>query len=101
LTQISYKHLLPGDRDLAEKCKDFAQKNIKTIANLTAQKFTKEGYVTLLKACHMCGFINAAHWNDGDCPSPDGTNFSDSTFLTDKELTQFSYSLFELMGGKL
>ena len=101
MEEKEYKHLLPGDRKLSDRCKDFSQKNIPTIANLTKMNFKKGGFKQILKACHMCGYIYAAHWHDGDCPSESGNIFSDSTFLEDKELSKYSYSLFELMKEKL
>ena len=102
---VNYKLILPGDRKLKIKCKDFAKKNMKHIATLAS--FQKKGYSLgskikeILEVCHMCGMINGEHWHDNECRSSDGSNFSDSTFAKDKELTQFSFSLFELMGGKL
>lgn len=98
-----YKHLLPGDRTLSERCKDFAKQNMETLTDIVATQnnFSRSALKELLKVCHMCGYINAAHWHDDECPGPNGSAFSESMFTLDKDLTEFSKSLFELLGGKL
>lgn len=103
---VDYKLILPGDRELKIRCEDFARKNMKYIAKIASfprQKILNRNAnrKELLEVCHMCGMINGEHWHDDECPSPIGSNFSDSTFVKDEDLTQFSYSLFQLMGGEL
>lgn len=99
---VDYKLILPGDRELKIKCKDFAKRNIKHIAFLAgSQRYNKSFYKKILAVCHMCGMINGEHWHNDECPGPYGTNLSDGMFSRDEDLTQFSYSLFEFMGGEL
>jgi len=97
------KHLLPGNRQLAEKCKNFTKQNIKSLTNIVViqKDFSRQGLKEILKACHMCGYINGEHWHNNECPGPDGSALSEGMFVIDEELTQFSESLFEFLGGKL
>jgi RNA polymerase subunit RPABC4/transcription elongation factor Spt4 len=83
--------------------KDFLEKNLVTLTNIVAtqKNFSSGGRRELLKTCRMCGYIMAAHWNDNECPGPNGSALSESMFVIDNEMTQVAKSIFEFLGGKL
>jgi hypothetical protein len=90
---------LPGDREMSEKCRDFAQKNMTNVVRLSKQNYNLD-IKKYLAACYMCGYIRYSHTIDSiNCPAL--ADFSDSMFIEDPELTRFSYGLYQMLGGKL